>query len=116
MGTSNISGSMLTGRRELELPELDDEFAKGVGEFESLEELETARPRRPGQGRGRGPGRSPQVRSEILDQVVDSNHFDVPRSMVARYIDSLLGGPESSVTEERRQEAHVALSDEAERL
>ncbi len=103
----------LVARRELELPELDDEFAKGLGDFESLADLEgriREDLRKEADGRAEA-----GVRSEILDLVVDSNHFEVPASMVSRYIDSLLGGPDADVPEERRREAHTALSGEAER-
>ena len=42
------------------LPELDDEFAKDLGEFESLAALRDARARRPA---GRGARRTPRGRS-----------------------------------------------------
>lgn len=103
----------LTARRELELPALDDEFAKGLGNFDSLDELKQ---RIREDLRKEADGRAEAgVRSEILDLLVESNHFDVPASMVARYIDSLLGGPDTDVPDERRREAHAALSGEAER-
>jgi trigger factor len=73
------------------LPELDDEFAKGVGEFESVAALrervlkdltEDAEQRA-----------EADVRRQLIDQVLEANPFEAPRSMLDRYLDYMLEGP-----------------------
>ena len=70
------------------LPELDDEFAKDVGAFESLEAL---------RGRVRGDlqeeadeGARRQVRTQILKQLAERVTFELPTSLVEREIDRRL--------------------------
>ncbi len=70
------------------LPELDDEFAKDLGSFDTLDELKqslranlrtraTARSRR-------------QVQSKVLEKLVESQPIEVPAVMVERQLDFLL--------------------------
>jgi trigger factor len=100
------------GRRVLELPELDDEFAKGLGDFENLDDLETkVREDLTREANERADG---AVRGQLLDQVVSANPFTVPVSMVDRYLDSLLGNPEG-VSEEEMSDARERIGPEAER-
>ena len=75
--------------RKKVLPELDDEFAKGVGEFESLEALrervlsdlqEDATERA-----------ETEVRNQLIDQILEANPFDPPPSMVETYLGYMLG-------------------------
>lgn len=71
------------------LPELDDEFARAVGEFESmaalrervLEDLRT-------EAEQRSEG---ELRQQLLDQIIEANPFSVPGSMVDRYLDYMTG-------------------------
>lgn len=111
-GQSERLKIQLVGRRILELPDLDDAFAKSVGEFETLDELKTRI--REDLVREADERSESAVRSELLNFVVDANPFDVPRSMVARYVDSLVGN-QAELTPERRTELHEALSAEATR-
>ena len=79
----------LRERKVLDLPEVDDTFAKSLGEFDDLESLK-ARIREDLQ-REASEQSEGAVRVRLLDQVVEANDFDVPQSMVERYIDSVLG-------------------------
>ena len=74
-------------RRKI-LPDLDDEFAKDLGEFDTLEELkenlrqnlatrEDAKSKR-------------QLRDAVMEALVDKNPVDVPSVMVDRQLDYLL--------------------------
>lgn len=73
------------------LPELDDEFAKGLGEFESVDALrervlqdltEDAEQRT-----------ETEVRRQLIDQILEANPFEAPRSMLERYLDFMIEGP-----------------------
>lgn len=75
--------------RRRELPALDDEFAKGLGDFETLSALrervhadldEDAR-RRAEAG----------VREALIGQILEANPLEVPDSMVGRYLDFMMG-------------------------
>ncbi|HEX6369148.1 MAG TPA: trigger factor [Longimicrobium sp.] len=75
--------------RRKDLPALDDEFARGLGEFDSLDALRT---------RVRGDLESDAkkradaaIRDALVQQIVEANPFDVPASMVDRYLDYMMG-------------------------
>lgn len=71
------------------LPEVDDEFAKAVGDFENvdalrariLEDLTKDAEQRTEGG----------VRQQLVEQIVEANPFEVPGSMVERYLDHMTG-------------------------
>ena len=80
----------LLGKKVRELPELDDDLARQVGEFETLEEL-TARIREDLEAEAEQQSEA-VVRRQLLDSVVEANPFDPPRSMIDRYTQSVLEG------------------------
>ncbi len=74
--------------RERALPELDDEFAKDVGEqFATLDDL---RGHISDQIQERWSYMAEQrLRSELVSQLIEKNEFDLPESMVDNYINSM---------------------------
>lgn len=102
----------LTARRRLERPPLDDDLARQVGDFETLEEL-TAKVREDMEKEASEQAEG-VVRSRLLDFLLDANAFEVPASMVDRYVEGVLGEAEG-VDEERLQEARTQIRPEAER-
>lgn len=102
----------LTGRRSMDVPELDDDLARQVGDFETMAELEAKV--RDDMERDASQQAEAVVRGRLLDLLIDANAFDVPASMIARYTDGVLGEaaelPEEKLTELREQ-----LRPEAER-
>jgi trigger factor len=99
-------------RKIRELPELDDALAKSVGEFESLDELRTRiREDLEKEARQQSEG---VVRGRLLDLIVEANSFDVPDTMVERYLDSVLGDGKGA-DPERFQRARAEVRGEAER-
>ncbi len=76
-------------RRVKELPAVDDEFARSVGSFDNLDALRArARTDLEEESEAHAEG---VVAARLLDAVLDANPFEVPRSMVERYVESLLG-------------------------
>lgn len=102
----------LLGRKVRELPELDDDFASSVGEFEDLDALKEAI--REDLRREAERESEQEVRSRLLDLVIEANPFEVPRSLVDGYIEQVLGNGED-VTQERLAEARARLRPQAER-
>jgi trigger factor len=74
--------------KEQSLPELDDEFAKNLGDFDNLEDLRTA-VRQELQG-SRGHQIDAEVWTQILDELISRNPFDVPQSMVEQELQRML--------------------------
>jgi len=70
------------------LPELDDEFAKDLGEFDTLEDL-TARVREDLEQEARN-GAQREMRTELMKQLAARLPFEVPRSLVEHEIDRRL--------------------------
>ncbi len=79
----------LVDRRLKELPALDDEFAKTLGDFESVDALR-ARAQSDMEAEANAEADA-SVNTQLIDLVVDANPFEVPISMVERYVQSLLG-------------------------
>jgi len=102
----------LVSRSVLDLPPLDDDLAKQVGDFETLEEL-TAKVREDmeKEGADRAEG---VVRNRLLDLLLEANPFEVPASMVNRYVTALLGDVKN-VPPEKVEEAHERIRPESER-
>ena len=86
--TERIQVTVLA-RKERELPALDDELAKQVGEFETVEELKA----RVQEDLAKDAEQQAEsvVRGRLLDMVLDANPFEVPKSMVDRYADGVIG-------------------------
>jgi len=111
-GASEHVRITLVSRRTLDLPPLDDDLAKSVGDFESLEQL-IAKVREDMEKEA-AQRADATVRSRLLDFLLDANRFEVPSSMVGRYVDSFLGDAKD-VPRERLEEARQQLRPEAER-
>lgn len=102
----------LTARRKLEVPPLDDDLAKQVGDFETLDELK-ARVREDLEKEAADQAEG-TVRARLLDFILEANPFEVPASMVERYVQGVLGDTEG-VDPERLAQARQEIRPEAER-
>jgi trigger factor len=111
-GTSERVRITLASRRTLELPPMDDSLARQVGEFETLAEL-TAKVRED-LAKEAAQRADAAVRSQLLELILEANPFEVPASMVDRYLDTILGVPEDAPAE-RLAEARDQIRPEAER-
>jgi len=101
----------LTGRRVMDLPELNDDLARQVGDFETLDELRAKV--REDMEKEASEHADAAVRGRLLDMLIDANPFDVPASMVERFTDGMLGEPEK-IPEEKLQEFREQLRPQAE--
>jgi trigger factor len=72
--------------RRKELPDLDDDFAQELGDFQTVEELRTAV--RAAIVREKESAAQQTARTAILDKLVDTHEFPVPESYVDRQIES----------------------------
>lgn len=79
----------LNEARRKELPALDDDFAKGLGEFDTIDGLRT-RVRADLEKDAKQRADS-AMRDALVQQIVEANPFDVPGSMVDRYLDYMTG-------------------------
>jgi len=103
----------LKGRKEMELPELDDELARQVGDFDSLESL-VAKIREDLEREAADQAEA-VVRGRLLDAILEANPFELPLSMIDRYTDSLVGDPKQ-VEPERLAEIRERMRPESERV
>lgn len=100
----NLHIRLVSAQRK-ELPELDDEFARSLGDFEDLTALR-ARIMEDLRENAQRNAES-EVRSQLLSQVLEANAFDVPDSMVERYLDYMTGQTEEErgkLTSEQREQ------------
>lgn len=98
--------------KEAELPELDDDFARQIGEFESLDELRDA-VRDDVLAHHRDEAEN-EVRERLMDNVIEANPFEVPDSMVEDYMERMIDAPEDADPAELEQ-ARKQLRPRAER-
>jgi trigger factor len=101
----------LAEARRPEYPVVDDEFARSVGAFESVAQL---RERVRGDLEREAAVQTDQeTRRMLLDQILQANPFDVPGSMVDRYLEQMIR-PRKGEEVERIQELHQAARPAAE--
>lgn len=99
-------------RKVRDRPELDDAFARSLGDFDDLEDLRAKIAEDLGE---EAESRQKQaVRGQILERILEANAFDVPASMVERYIESVMGDTDD-VDPDQVAEARVRIRPEAER-
>jgi trigger factor len=101
----------LESRHVLELPELDADFAKSLGDFEGIDDL--LEKVRSDVERELEDHAEAVVRNRLIEFILDANPFSVPVSMVDRYVQSVLGNPEG-VPPEKLLEAKEQISPQAE--
>ncbi len=102
----------LQGQKAKEVPELSDEFARSLGDFENLETL-TARVREDLE-REAGDQAESVLRSQLMENIIEANPFEIPRSMAERYMESALGDT-SKLNPEVVAETRERLRPEAEK-
>lgn len=102
----------LEARKEKELPELTDEFATSLGGFDSAVDLRT----RVKEDLAREAENQAEsvVKGQLMEQLLQANPFDVPRSMVERYMESVLGDT-SKLSPEMVAQTRESLRPEAEK-
>ena len=101
----------LDSRQRLEVPELDADLAKSLGDFEGVDDLKE-KIRTDLEKEAQEQAES-VVRGKLLDAILEANPFTVPVSMVDRYVESVLGNPEG-VAPEKLAEAKEQISPQAE--
>jgi trigger factor len=72
--------------RRKELPDLDDDFAQELGDFQTVEELRSAV--RSAITREKEAAAQQAARTAILDKLVDAHDFPVPEAYIDRQIES----------------------------
>jgi len=102
----------LLSRKVLDVPPLDDAFARQLGSFETLDALK-ARVREDLE-RDAADQAEAVVRGRLLDLLVEANGFEVPQSMVKRYSETILG-ERHELSGERLAEVMESIRPEAER-
>ncbi|RMD97648.1 MAG: trigger factor [Calditrichaeota bacterium] len=70
------------------LPEIDDEFARDVGEYDNLEELKEALRKRVQESTQHKFDMA--LEHNLIDEINKNNPFDLPPSMVEQYLDSVI--------------------------
>ncbi len=111
-GTTRALEIELSEVKAKRLPELDDEFAREVGEFDTLEALRAAI--REDVVRHREEEAEGAVREQLIDAILEANPFEVPPGLVSRYLDRVLDAPDDA-DPERLAEARRSVAPAVER-
>lgn len=111
-GVSRSLRITLEDRKLQNLPDPDDDFARTLGDFEGIEEIrETIREDLEAEARREAEA---AVRRELVENLVEANPFEVPESMVDRYVEQVMGNARE-MGEEERQQARAAIRPDATR-
>ncbi|HSJ06857.1 MAG TPA: trigger factor [Longimicrobiales bacterium] len=94
-----------------QLPDLDDEFAKTLGDYADVDALRSRIRDDLGQEAEREAERG--VRMQLMQQIIEHNAFDLPDSMVTAYLERMMPSREGA-DEERLGEARAQLRPAAE--
>jgi trigger factor len=92
----------LVGLKRKELPELDDEFAKDVSEFDTLQAFRDDLNRRVEEGREKERERA--LREAVARKLVEENPFPVPPSLVERQLSMRIARAASQLGRELPEE------------
>ncbi len=91
-GDEKLSGktvhfrAVVKGVRRKELPELNDEFARDLGDFKDLEELESEV--RKAIGREREYAAQQEAKNQLVEKLVDMHDFPVPEAFLDRQLET----------------------------
>lgn len=99
--TASFKAKLVDLKRR-ELPKLDDEFAKDVSEFETLEALRADLERRVEEGRKAEEKRL--TREAVIDALIEANPFPVPEGLVTRQLTSRIQRTASQLQNQIPQE------------
>ncbi len=107
----------LASLQEAQYPTIDDEFAKGVGAFESLSDLKTKVREDLEKESERDSER--RVRLQLISQLIAANPFEVPQSMVRQYVEAMIPVREGADAERvaaAREEAYPEAEEALRRM
>jgi len=96
--TSQALRITLDTRKRLNLPELNDDFARSAGDFESIDDLKARIREDLNEEAGREA--ESQLRGALLNEILGANPFEVPESMIDRFILSALNNPKELAPEQ----------------
>ena len=105
-GTGTARGSVQAIKQKV-LPELDDEFAKDLGDYKTLAELREKVRAQLEQSLKRDIEET--YKDQIMKRLVDLHHFDIPESLVQRELDAMV----QSERTRRRRIRHLMSHGEA---
>ncbi|MDP6418947.1 MAG: trigger factor [Candidatus Krumholzibacteria bacterium] len=114
-GTTRSFHATLQRVEEKKLPELNDEFAKALGDFESLEQLRDRIQKNMEmeiEGRNRE-----RLDASLVQSALAKNDFEVPPSMITGYVEAMIREQESKgqeIPETEKEEARKNLRSGAE--
>jgi len=112
-GTTRSLSIRLDDVRTKRLPEPNDDFARQLGgTFETIDELRTAI--REDLVAHREGEANDAARERLIEAVIEANPFEVPPSLLSRYLDQVIDAPEGT-DPERVQEARQSVAPAVER-
>lgn len=74
--------------KEEEVPELDDEFAKDISEWDTLEDLK--KETRENLEKSTAARNEDRMKNAVLEKVYNSNDIDIPKAMIEEEIDNMM--------------------------
>jgi trigger factor len=110
-GTGQTVRGTIQSLKQKVLPELDDEFAKDLGDYKTLVELREKVKVQFEQGLKRDIEES--YKDLLMKRLVEIHHFDIPESLVQRELDAMVHSEQTRQQRLRRLASHGAGDDSA---
>ena len=111
-GTTRSLNIRLDDVRSKRLPEADDDFAREVGDFKTIDELRAAIEEDLIAHKKREA--DDIVREKLIDSIIDANPFEVPPSLLSHYLERVLDAPDDADAD-RVEEARQSVTPAVER-
>lgn len=115
---SNLAGKIVNYKvnvkevKETNLPELDDDFARSLGEFKDLKDLRQKI--QEDLERKAGEETDKDLKNQLVREIVMKNSFEVPQTLLNHYLDSVVEDfkkQNKDVQEDKLREQHKALGE-----
>ena len=111
-GTTQSLNIRLDDVRSKRLPEADDDFAREVGDFKTMDELRAAIEEDLLAHKKREA--DDIVQEKLIDSIIDANPFEVPPSLLSHYLERVLDAPDDADAD-RVEEARQSVTPAVER-
>jgi trigger factor len=96
--------------KEKELPALDDDFAKDIGDYKTLDDLKSYIKDQLTKGKEQENQNS--LREQVVEKLIESNEFDIPKCLIEKQLDYMIQNTKQRLQSQGSDIASLNMSEE----
>jgi trigger factor len=96
--------------KEKELPALDDDFAKDIGDYKTLDDLKSYI--KDQLTKGKEQENQSSLREQVVEKLIESNEFDVPKCLIEKQLDYMIQNTKQRLQSQGADIASLNMSEE----